>query len=357
MDSMEDEESIYLLHGPITTTTRRREQLLEQIRDTIDRLEADEPGIGELKILARTLRELRYAFSVFDKYRGRRKITVFGSARTKPEAAAYQQGVEFGRRMAEQDWLVITGAGPGIMEAAHVGAGREHSMGLNIILPFEQGSNPVIAGDEKLIHLKYFFTRKLLFVKECDAICLLPGGFGTLDEGLETITLLQTGKRELVPMVFLDEPGGTFWKSLQRFIKNHLLSAHLISEEDRFLYRITDSVEEAVREVETFYKVYHSMRYVGDDLVFRLKEPPSNKLLADIREHFTSILLHGDFTLQEALPAERSEPEIAHLPRLVFAFDRRNFGKLRLLIDSLNAGRLVPSHPEWVPEIDDIPEM
>ncbi len=177
------------------------------IKESADKLAADRTSRGDLKILSRALRELRWAFKVFAPYRSRRKVTVFGSARTRPHEATYKQAVEFGRAMAGRSWLVVTGAASGIMEAGHLGAGRENSMGLNIMLPFEQDANPVIAGDPKLVHMKYFFTRKLMFVKECDAVCLLPGGFGTLDEGFEVLTLLQTGKRDIVPIVFLDEKG------------------------------------------------------------------------------------------------------------------------------------------------------
>ena len=203
-----------LVPGVADVTPRRIAELIERIRESADKLARDQTSRGDLKILSRTLRELRYAFKVFSPYRGYRKVTVFGSARTPPDQPAYGQAVEFGRRMAEQGWLVVTGAASGIMEAGHVGAGREHSMGLNILLPFEQSANRIIAGDPKLVHMKYFFTRKLMFVKESDAICLLPGGFGTLDEGLEVLTLLQTGKRDMVPVVLLDEPGGDYWAEL-----------------------------------------------------------------------------------------------------------------------------------------------
>ena len=192
--------------------------LIEQIKQSADKLAIDRTSRGDLKILSRALRELRYAFKVFTPYRGRPKVTVFGSARTAPDEPAYRQAVAFGRAMADQKWLVVTGAASGIMEAGHVGAGRENSMGLNIMLPFEQYANPIIAGDTKLVHMKYFFTRKLMFVKECNAVCLLPGGFGTLDEGLEVLTLLQTGKRDMIPVVLLDEPGGKYWEGFDRLV-------------------------------------------------------------------------------------------------------------------------------------------
>ena len=259
---------------------QRVADLIAQIKESADKLASDQTSRGDLKLLSRTLRELRYAFKVFSPFRGRRKVTVFGSARTLPREPAYQQAVEFGRAMAQQNWLVVTGAASGIMEAGHVGAGRENSMGLNIMLPFEQYANPIIAGDTKLVHMKYFFTRKLMFVKECDAVCLLPGGFGTLDEGLEVLTLLQTGKRDMVPIVFLDAPGGTFWIEFQQYVERRLLGAGMISPYDLSLYMLTDSVDSAVDEILQFFKVYHSMRYVKNKLAFRLKEPISPELLA-----------------------------------------------------------------------------
>ena len=324
------------LTGPLDRG--RIADLIGQIRESADKLATDQTSQGDLKILSRTLRELRYAFKVFTPYRSRRKVTIFGSARTRPHEPAYEQAVAFGRAMAELGWLVVTGAASGIMEAGHVGAGREHSMGLNIMLPFEQSSNSVIAGDPKLVHMKYFFTRKLMFVKECDAVCLLPGGFGTLDEGLEVLTLLQTGKRELVPVVFLDAPGGDFWKPLQEFILDRLLSRGMISAEDLALYKITDSVEAAVKEIMQFFRVYHSMRYVRNRLVFRLTENPSPELIEAINERFRDILIDGRFELSAALREEREEPQLIALPRLVFHFNRRNLGRLRQLIDCLNRG-------------------
>ena len=316
--------------------------LIEQIKESADKLATDNTSRGDLKILTRTLRELRYAFKVFTPYRSRRKVTVFGSARTRPDEPTYHQAVSFGRAMAEHNWLVVTGAASGIMEAGHVGAGREHSMGLNIMLPFEQYANPIIAGDAKLVHMKYFFTRKLMFVKECDAVCLLPGGFGTLDEGLEVLTLLQTGKRDLVPVVFLDEPGGSFWKEFQNFVVRRLLGGGMISPEDLALYKLTDSVEEAVAETMQFFKVYQSMRYVRNKLVFRLREAPTGELLDEINARFADILSGGQFTVGGALSGE-NEPELADLPRLVFRFNRRSLGRLRQLVDVLNRGSINPA--------------
>jgi len=314
----------------------RTSDLIQQIKESADKLAADHTSRGDLKILARTLRELRYAFKVFAPYRSYRKVTIFGSARTPPSHPSYRQAVEFGRAMAKEGWLVVTGAANGIMEAGHVGAGREHSMGLNILLPFAQLSNPIIAGDAKLVHMKYFFTRKLMFVKECHAICLLPGGFGTLDEGLEVLTLLQTGKRDMVPVVFLDEPGGDYWQSFQQFIQRSLLDRGMVSAEDLALYKLTDNVAEAVAEILGFFRVYQGMRYVRGQLVLRLSRAPSAACLDEINGSFADLLASGQFTVGGPLAEEKDEPRLKDLPRLIFHFNRRGFGRLRRLIDCLN---------------------
>jgi uncharacterized protein (TIGR00730 family) len=311
--------------------------LIALIRESADKLHADRTDRGDLKILSRTLRELRYAFKVFANYRGRRKVTVFGSARTRPDAAAYQQAMALGKAMAERDWLVVTGAASGIMEAGHRGAGREHSMGLNIMLPFEQSANEVIRDDPKLVNMKYFFTRKLMFVKECDAVVCCPGGFGTLDEALEVLTLLQTGKRDIVPVVFLDEPGGSYWKDWQQFVLKQLLNGAMISSADLSLYKLTESVEEAVEEVVHFYRTFHSMRFVRKQLVFRLQYRLSDAMLDEINVKFVDLLAAGKFEQRDALKEEADEYRVVTLPRLAFQFNRRNFGRLRELIDAINA--------------------
>jgi uncharacterized protein (TIGR00730 family) len=323
---------------PPSPTPKRIADLIHTIKDSADKLAADHTSRGDLKIISRTLLELRYAFKVFSPYRHTRKVTVFGSARTAPDQSAYKQALAFGRAMAEHHWLVVTGAASGIMEAGHAGAGREHSMGLNILLPFEQSANPIIAGDQKLVYMKYFFTRKLMFVKESDAFCLMPGGFGTLDEGLEVLTLLQTGKHDMMPVVLLDEPGGDYWTVFDQFVRRQLLDRGMIGEEDLSLYRLTDSVEEAVDEILGFYRVYHSMRYVRSKLVLRLQQPPSAERLEELNDRFRDILIDGRFVIGEPLPEEREESDLAALPRLIFHFDRRSCGRLRQLIDCINGG-------------------
>jgi len=315
---------------------RHVSDLIDMIKQSADKLEAQGSTRGDLKIISRAMRELAYAFKVFTPYRRTRKVTVFGSARTKPNQPAYKMAVELGRAMAAHDWLVITGAAAGIMEAGHVGAGREHSMGLNILLPFEQDANPVIAGDDKLVHMKYFFTRKLMFVKECDAVVCLPGGFGTLDEAMEVLTLNQTGKHDPVPVVLLDAPGGTYWKSFDRFIRNELLDGGMISPDDTALYTVTDNCEAAVEECVKFYRVYHSMRFVGDRLVLRLKKPLSDEALTHIKATYSNFVVSGTFEQIDALPEEKNDPDLLDMKRLAFHFDRRSLAQLRLLIDYIN---------------------
>jgi uncharacterized protein (TIGR00730 family) len=322
---------------PIELTRSRNSDLIEEIRRSADRLAVQEASRGDLKILTRAMRELIYAFKVFSPYRWQRKVTIFGSARTRPDSPVYQQAVAFGRAMAAQNWYVVTGASTGIMEAGHRGAGRDHSMGLNIMLPFEQDANPIIAGDPKLVNMKYFFTRKLMFVKECDAVVCFPGGFGTLDEAFEVLTLLQTGKRDMVPVVLLDAPGGCFWRPFDEFLKNTLLADGMISPEDLSLYRIVGDVGTAVNEVLGFYRVYHSMRYVRKNLVLRLREALTAERLASINQNFQDILQDGAFVQRGALPEERDEPKLADFSRLVFHFNRRSLGRLRQLLDTINS--------------------
>ena len=319
---------------------RRTADLIERIKESADKLHTDRTSRGDLKILSRALRELRYAFKVFSPYRSRRKVTVFGSARTRRDYRVYQLAVDFGKAMADRKWLVLTGAASGIMEAGHIGAGRDWSMGLNIMLPFEQSANSVIAGDHKLVNMKYFFTRKLMFVKECDAVALFPGGFGTLDEGLEVLTLLQTGKRDMVPVVLIDDPAGTYWQQFHQFVVDQLLNHGMIAHEDLSIYRLTDNVPDAVDEIMQFYRNYHSMRYVRGQLVLRLQRALAPALLEAINTDFQNILVEGRFEQRGPLKDERDEPDLADLPRLVFHFNRRGLGRLRQLIDAINCGQV-----------------
>jgi uncharacterized protein (TIGR00730 family) len=322
---------------PIST-----ESLIAEIHETADRLLKDGATRGDVKILGRALKELRYAFKVFAPYRNRRKLAMFGSARSKPDEPTYQQAVAFGRALSQAGWMILTGASSGIMEAGHVGAGRESSMGVNILLPFEQGVNPIIAGDPKVVHLKYFFTRKLLFVKETDAVAVLPGGFGTMDEAFELLTLIQTGKREMMPIVFIDEPGGDYWMIWDTFIQKCLLGRGYISESDLALYKVTDDLGEAVAEVTEFYRVFHSMRFVGDRLVLRLQRPLRPELVEACNIEFRDLLVDGSFVQSAALEAEASDEHLKDLPRLSFHFNRRAFGRLRQLINAINRSEIAP---------------
>jgi len=263
-----------------------------------------------------------------------RKVAVFGSARTPEDHPDWIHAHAFAERMVETGWMVITGAGDGIMAAAQGGAGRHASFGVNIRLPFEQVANDVIAGDHKLINFRYFFTRKVVFVKEAHAIALFPGGFGTHDEGFEALTLIQTGKSEIVPVVFIDEPGGSYWRDWLEYVKTHLCERGLITSDDLNLFRITESVEEAVEEIEGFYRNYHSSRFVGGKLILRLHVGPTDEELEALNDEFGGLIESGCIERAEAHPGEYSE--LAHLPRLRLHFNRRAVGSMRSLIDRLN---------------------
>jgi len=311
--------------------------VVRRLKNVAQRLSIERTGNDDLKILSQTLRELRRAFSIFAPYRSKRKLTIFGSARTSRDTSSYHQALELGKRMADQGWMIVTGASTGIMEAGHRGAGRDRSMGINIMLPFEQEANEIIRGDGKLITMKYFFTRKLMFVKECDAVVCLPGGFGTLDEAFEVLTLLQTGKREMMPLVFLDAPGGAYWREWLAFIHKQLLAERMISHEDLTLFKVTDRVEDAVDEILRFYRVFHSMEYVNGRLVLRLRNALGDERLATINRDFADILNDGEFRQETSILGEPQRPELAALTRLTFHFDRRSLGRLRMLIDTINA--------------------
>jgi uncharacterized protein (TIGR00730 family) len=317
------------------------EDLIGDIMMTALRMVRDGSTRGELKILAATLRELRYAFNIFRPFRDRRKITVFGSARTPPDAPEFQQAKRFSEVMVKNNFMIITGAGAGIMEAAQGGAGRNYSFGVNIKLPFEQSANPYIEGDKKLIHFRYFFTRKLCFVKEASAIALFPGGFGTHDECFETLTLIQTGKAAIIPIVFIDKPGGRYWREWADYVVGHLLANKLIAEDDMHLFKITDDVEWAASEVTGFYKRYHSSRFVKDTLVIRMLSKLPKGALEMLNERFAASLIDPkspNATIYETdpLPEEAADPEFLALPRIALHFHRRNYGRLRLLIDEIN---------------------
>lgn len=312
----------------------------ESVADIIEnalRLLTDVEDSGDVRVIQTALRELRYAFKMFAPYSHVRKVAMFGSARTQPTRLEYQQAVEFGRKMAAAGFMVITGAGGGIMQAGHEGAGPKKSFGANIRLPWEQSANPVIKEDKKLVTFKYFFTRKLIFIRHSDAIALFPGGFGTMDEGYEALTLMQTGKSQLMPLVLIDRPGGTFWKTWDKHVREHLLRDQLISPDDLNLYRITDETDQAVKIIARFYRNFHSSRFVKDLFVIRLKHAPSDSAIEAMNEDFADIITGPPIRRIEATPDEVEDSDHVELPRIAFGFNRRDYGRLRQLVDALNS--------------------
>lgn len=310
--------------------------LVEDIVTQALKLLTDVEDRGDVKVIQTAIRELRYAFRLFAPYSETRKVTIFGSARTQPDKVEYQQCVEFAKKMADAGFMVITGAGPGIMQAGHEGAGPEKSFGCNIRLPWEQSANPVIAEDAKLVTFKYFFTRKLTFIRHSDAIVLFPGGFGTMDEAYESLTLMQTGKSQMMPLVLIDKPGGTYWKHWESHVKDHLLRNELISPEDLNLIDTTDDPDKAVKIISRFYRNYHSSRWVRDKYVIRLRHTPSPTAIDALNEDFADIIDGEPFRVSESLDLEAEDGEASELPRLVFGFDQKSYGRLRVLIDVLN---------------------
>ncbi len=328
------------VHGPSEDG-----EMLRQILVTGLRLLSDRTPRADLKLINSALKELRHALFTFAPYEHVRKVAIFGSARTPHEAPEWKCAHEFAERLARAGWMVITGAGDGIMGAAQGGAGREKSFGVNIRLPFEQAANRVIAGDKKLVNFRYFFTRKLVFVKESHAIALFPGGFGTHDEGYEALTLVQTGKSELIPIVFVDAKGGTYWSSWERYVKEHLHARGLISADDLALFKVTDSVDDAVAEVLQFYRNYHSSRYVRELLVLRVHRAPDAGQLGALNREFKDILVSGAIETRGPLAEERGEcPDFA---RVTLHFNRRDVGRVRRLVDRLNGfGPDTPPPPQ-----------
>jgi len=297
--------------------------------------ESDESA--DLKLMNSTLKEMRFTSKVFAPYRGVRKVTVFGSARTRPDDPVYGMARLFGRRLAEAGYMVITGGGGGIMEAVNAGAGTEHSFGVNIRLPFEEKPNPVIEGNPRSINYKYFFNRKVAFLKESDAVALFPGGFGTLDEAMETLTLVQTGKRNPMPLVLVETPGSSYWAHVIRFLEEELLSHGYICPSDFALFDRVLSVDDAVERIQRFYRRYHSLRYVRGQLVIRLSSPLGDGDVTALEDRFRDLLLPGGrIAPSGALDEEREDADEVDRPRLVIDFNRRDFGRLRSLIDAIN---------------------
>ena len=308
-------------------------RLVRDLVATSLKLIPDGRDTGELKLMTMAMKELRYAYRVFGQHPEPHKVTIFGSARTPPGHPDYQAAVEFSRLMAAEGWMVITGAGGGIMEAGHVGPGREKSFGVAIRLPFETTANQVIAGDQKLIHFRYFFTRKLMFLSQAEAVALFPGGFGTMDEAFEVLTLIQTGKSGMIPIVLLEGEGQRYWEQWDRWVKDALLARGLISPEDIGLYTICHTPGEAVAHILKFYRIYHSSRYVQDDLVIRLRRPISEADVKRLEEEFRPLIKSGGMTLRGAYDVEDDHLD---LPRLAFTHTRSKFGLVRRLIDRIN---------------------
>lgn len=310
--------------------------LIKELMLNVVKLQSYNLDTLDLKVLNRALRELRYAFKVFKPYRHIRKVSIFGSARTPEEHPHYKMAVSFARQLADSGYMIITGAADGIMKAGNEGAGADKSFGVNIHLPSEQGPNEFIIDDPKLVTFKYFFTRKLLFVMESSAIALFPGGFGTHDEGFETLTLIQTGKASPRPLILLDLPGEGYWEGWDRFIKEQILARGLISPEDTSLYSIAYTPEEAVREIQMFYSTYHSTRQVKDKLVVRLERDLSDESIANLNGSFDDLLLTGGIERSAALKEESNEPELAGKPRLVFSYNHKSMGRLTQFIKRIN---------------------
>jgi uncharacterized protein (TIGR00730 family) len=312
----------------------------ESVADIIEnalKLLSDVKDSGDVRVIQTALRELRYAFKLFAPYSQSRKVTIFGSARTQPSRMEYQQAAEFGKKIADAGFMVITGAGGGIMQAGHEGAGLEKSFGANIRLPWEQSANPVIREDKKLITFKYFFTRKLIFIRHSDAIALFPGGFGTMDEGYEALTLMQTGKSQLMPLVLIDRPGGTYWKTWDKHVREHLLRDQLISPDDLNLYQITDDTDQAVKIITRFYRNFQSTRFVKDLFVIRLNHAPTESAIQAMNEDFADIIVGPEIKRIEPTPDEIEDDDNVELPRIGFGFNRRDYGRLRQLVDVLNS--------------------
>jgi uncharacterized protein (TIGR00730 family) len=300
------------------------------------RLGRESTDRGDLKLVNAALKELRHTFFVYEPYTEVPKVAIFGSARVQPDEPAYEVARDLGRRLAEVGWMIISGAGPGIMEAAIEGAGAESAFGVNILLPFEAATARLLADDPKLINYRYFFTRKLTFVKEAKAFAMLPGGFGTMDETFELLTLMQTGRSAICPVVLLEPEGGTYWNTWRSFVERELLDRGLVNASDLDLVRQCATVEEAVDEITRFYSRYHSMRYVGRRLIIRLNAPIDNDDLERVNRDFADILTEGRIERTPVTPSELEDDDVPDLPRLALYFDRWHYPRLRHLVDAIN---------------------
>ncbi|MBU1329234.1 MAG: LOG family protein [Gammaproteobacteria bacterium] len=329
-------ERITALATQVTPPGSANLTLYRDMLATVARMAQADRNRWDAKIMLQTLRELEQAFSLLERFKRRRKVTVFGSARTPPKHPIYALARELGSALARHDLMVITGAGGGVMAAAHEGAGADNSLGFNIALPFEQRPNATLTGSSNLLPFHFFFLRKLFFVKEADGLVLCPGGFGTLDEALEVLTLVQTGKSPLVPIVLLDQPGGTFWQDALTFIRHHLEDNGYILSNDLNLLRLVYSAEEATEEITAFYRNYHSSRRLNGRFVVRLRHALSDRALQQLDNEFRDLCREDGFSQCASAADEVDEPELRHLTRLAFTFNGRDYGRLRQLIDLIN---------------------
>ncbi len=310
-------------------------EFYRQMLTTIAKLSCDQRDLGDIKIINSTLKELRYAFKIFAPYRNTRKIVMFGSHKISDRSAEYKMAEQFARKISEKGWMVITGGGGGIMEAGNKGAGPGKSFAVNIKLPTEQVPNPYVRG-EKLVTLKYFFTRKLVFLKESDATVLFPGGFGTHDEGFEVLTLLQTGKNNPRPLIFVDTLFGTYWKSWLKFLEDGIMKKNLLYKNDLNLFKVVNTVHDAVNEVMNFYKVYNSLRYVGNRTILRLNKEISDDQIEKLSRKHKDILVSGKIESCKPTPEEIKTKDKLDLFRLSMHFDKVSYGRLMALISDIN---------------------
>ena len=318
------------------SSTPETERLIREILTTAAKLGKESVDKADLKLVNNALKELRYSFKIFTPYRNIKKVIIFGSARSKPSSAEYKMAEEFARKLTDKGYMIVTGGGPGVMEAGNKGAMAGKEFGLNIRLPFEQKPNPYIDEKDKIINFKYFFTRKLVFVKETDATALFPGGFGTHDEGFEILTLFQTGKSKPRPIVLMEPPGSTYWASWKRFVTNELLNNGYISKEDLNLFKIVKSADEAIRYIEDFYSVYHSIKYVSGSTVLKLSRELSQATLKLINQKFKNILICGEIKLSGPVKEEVRKGEHKEFYLLTMCFNMRNYGRLCEMIHIIN---------------------
>jgi hypothetical protein len=320
VDNLESTENGELIYNALKTITQLSQTDTERL---------------DWKILMGSLQDMQKAIAMFYPHRFNRKVSIFGSARTDDHAPEYRQAYDFAQQITKHGFMVITGAGGGIMAAGNEGA-ENNSFGLNISLPFEQSSNGFLSTDSRLVKFRYFFTRKLYFVKESDAIALFPGGFGTQDEFFECLTLCQTGRTTPRPIVLMDKKGGDYWKQWDLFVQEQLIARGLILKEDRSLYKITDDIDEACQYISLFYSVYHSCRWVGDLFVVRLNTAITDEHLDRLNSNFGDILIKGKIERSQALSKEANDSHIIDLPRLTMHFNQHGFGRLQELIAAIN---------------------